>query len=147
MRPAGPDDRAYVERLLADNDLPVSDLSESLDPIYVCEFETGKVGVCGLERHGDCGLVRSVVVEESARGNGYGTAACEGLLDRARAADLSAVYLLTTTADGFFADFGFEEVDRERVPEPVRSTEEFADLCPSSAVVMRRELGGSAGEG
>lgn len=143
LRPAGPDDRAFVERLLAGNELPVSDLSGSLDPLYVCETDDGRVGVCGLERHGEFGLLRSVAVAESAQGNGHGTDACERLLDRARAADLTAVYLLTTTAEDFFARLGFEAVDRDDVPGPVRATSEFADLCPASAVVMKRDLDGS----
>lgn len=145
LRPAEPDDGEYVETLLAGNDLPVADLSGKLDCLYVCEAGAKRVGVCGLERRGDDGLVRSVVVEGPARGNGYGTDACEELLNRARAADITTVYLLTTTAEEFFERLGFEAVAREAVPESIRTTSEFDDLCPATAVCMKRELGGRTG--
>ncbi|MFW6382934.1 MAG: hypothetical protein ACOCZD_02725 [Haloferacaceae archaeon] len=62
------------------------------------------------------------------------------MLERARNDGLGAVYLLTTTAADFFADLGFEPVDREAVPEPIRQSAAFADLCPSTATCMRRDL-------
>lgn len=149
LHPAEPDDREYVEGLLAENGLPTSDLDAAYSSLFVCESAEGKragisegerVGVGGLQVEGDAGLLRSVAVEESARGAGYGTAICERLLDRARAADLEAVFLLTTTAEDFFAEFGFEEVDRGRVPDSIRGTAEFGDLCPASAACMKKEL-------
>jgi len=141
LRSARPEDRRYVEGLLAENDLPVADLFGKLDCLYVWEAGSEPVGVGGLERYGEVALLRSVAVEASARGAGHGTALCEDLLDRARAEGVSTVYLLTTTAGAFFDRLGFERVDRASVPEPIRETEEFADLCPSAAVCMRRELG------
>jgi amino-acid N-acetyltransferase len=160
LRPAEPRDREYVEQLLAENGLPTSDLDSAYSSLFVCEsanFEPSagespdgeppegeRVGVGGLEVEGDAedaaGLLRSVAVEESARGAGYGTAICERLLDRARADDLDSVFLLTTTAEGFFADLGFQTVEREQVPDPIRGTAEFSDLCPASATCMKRSL-------
>jgi amino-acid N-acetyltransferase len=159
LRPAEPRDRAYVEELLAENDLPTDDLDAAYPSLFVCEVPSGgsaagdssaseRVGVGGLQVEGDpesqskegAGLLRSLAVKESARGSGYGTAVCERLLDRARAADLDSVFLLTTTAADFFADLGFEEVERERVPDPIRETAEFSDICPASATCMKRPL-------
>lgn len=140
LRPAEPADSEYIKRLLAHNDLPVADISETLTDLYVCEMETRRVGVGGLERHQGAGLVRSVAIEESARGNGYGTRVSNELLARARSAGISTVYLLTTTADEFFDSLGFEEVTRETVPPSIQDTTEFSDLCPSTAVCMKCEL-------
>ena len=140
--PTDPDDREYVERLLADEDLPTADLATADASLFVCETPEGEqVGVGGLQAAGDAGLLRSLAVEESARGRGYGTAICERLLDRARARDLDSVFLLTTTARSFFADLGFEEVERGEVPDSVRATAEFTDLCPESATCMKTDLG------
>jgi amino-acid N-acetyltransferase len=154
LRPAEPRDREYVERLLDANDLPTADLATAYSSLFVCESAAGEtpggkaeyVGVGGLEiEHGDegepdTGLLRSVAVEESARGAGYGTAICERLLDRARSRDLDSVFLLTTTAEDFFAGLGFECVEREDVPDAIRASDEFTDLCPDSAVCMRKRL-------
>jgi amino-acid N-acetyltransferase len=140
VRPADPVERAYAESLLADNGLPVEDLPEDPDWLYCCEADGERVGVGGLQRRGDHALLRSVAIEESARGAGHGRALCERLLATAADEGVESVYLLTTTAPDFFASLGFEEVERESAPESVRETAEFAELCPDAAVCMRREV-------
>jgi amino-acid N-acetyltransferase len=149
LRPAKSSDREDVEELLAENDLPTADLDSAYSSLFVCESAAGeRVGVGGLEVGGegerqikhDAGLLRSVAVEESVRGAGYGTAICKALLDRAREGNLDAVFLLTTTAEEFFADLGFERVQRSRVPDSIRASAEFSDLCPASATCMKRDL-------
>lgn len=135
-----PSDREYVERLLARNDLPVADLGEKLDCLYCWEVDGERVGVGGLEPCGDRALLRSVAVEERARGEGHGRALCEGLLDEAASRGFEEVFLLTTTASEFFADLGFVEVDRESAPAAIRETTEFAELCPDAAVCMKRDV-------
>jgi len=139
IRSADPDERAYAESLLAENDLPVEDLPEDLEWLYCCEADGERVGVGGLQHPGDHALLRSVAIEESARGEGHGRTLCEQLLAEA-AEGVESVYLLTTTASDFFASLGFEEVERESAPEALRETAEFADLCPDAAVCMRREV-------
>lgn len=140
LRPADADDLDVVEDLLAANDLPTADVREKPDCFYLA-FEGGKrVGAGGLEVHGTDGLLRSVVVQADERGQGFGGALCDALEDEARDRDLAALYLLTTTAADFFARRGYERVDRDAVPEPIRATSEFADLCPESAVPMRTSL-------
>lgn len=141
LRPTESRDRAYVESLLAENDLPTADLDAAYSSLFVYQSADGeRVGVGGLQTEDDAGLLRSVAVEESARGAGYGTAICERLIGRARAADLEAVFLLTTTAAEFFADLGFEETDRSLVPERITATTEFSHLCPASATCMKLKL-------
>lgn len=141
LRPAEPRDREYVESLLDGNGLPTADLDSAYSSLFVCESADGEaVGVGGLEIAGETGLLRSIAVEESVRGTGHGTAICERLLDRARTADLDAVYLLTTTASDFFAELGFDGVERSRVPASIRKTAEFTRLCPASATCMKRDL-------
>lgn len=141
LRPAAASDRPFVESLLRENDLPTRDLSADLNAIFVYETAAGPVGVGGLEACGDAGLLRSVAIADSARGAGYGTDLCRRLVDRARAADRSELYLLTTTAASFFERLDFERVERARAPPAIRRTDEFGDICPSTAVCMRRTLG------
>jgi amino-acid N-acetyltransferase len=140
LRPAEPDDRGYIESLLVRNELPIADLSKKLPCLYVCETETEQIGVGGLEQYNEAGLVRSVAIEESARGNGYGTIVCDKLLDRARSTGISTIYLLTTTSYLFFGRLGFYEVARETFPTSIQNTSEFSDLCPVTAVCMKRDL-------
>jgi amino-acid N-acetyltransferase len=46
------------------------------------------------------------------------------------------VFLLTTTAPGFFAGLDFVPCERDRAPAALRATPEFAVVCPSSAACM-----------
>jgi amino-acid N-acetyltransferase len=131
-----------VERLLSAADLPTADLRDEAGRFYVATAGGDLVGAGGLEVHGSAGLLRSVVVEPGARGEGYGTAICDELEARAREAGVDELYLLTATAREFFADRGYRGLDREEAPAAIRSTTEFAELCPESAACMVRDLGG-----
>ena len=132
---------SYVEALLEREDLPARDVRSSPAAFYVAEDADGdRVGVGGVERYGTAGLLRSVVVAPSVRGDGYGTALCDALEARTREDGVETLYLLTTTAAGFFAGRGYAAVDRDDAPAAIRSTTEFEDLCPASATCMRKRL-------
>ena len=49
---------------------------------------------------------------------------------------MRALYLLTLTAEDYFATRGFARVGREHVPETVMQSREFLGLCPASAIAM-----------
>jgi len=130
-----------IEALLAANDLPSADVRSKTECFSVARVDGDVVAAGGLEVHGTAGLLRSLVVPEAERGNGYGAAMCDALAARAREEGVETLYLLTTTAAAFFEGRGYERVARETAPPAVRATTEFADLCPASAICMRRELG------
>ena len=119
--------------------LPTCDVGAGAGQQFVGLYD-GKdlVAAGGLELHGNCALLRSVVVAKHQRGTGKGRAISETLIDQAHADGLAELYLLTTTAEQFFRRLGFAPVERSSVPDAIRRTREFIDLCPSSAVVMRR---------
>jgi amino-acid N-acetyltransferase len=52
----------------------------------------------------------------------------------------TTVFLLTTTAERFFARFDFEQITRDEVPPSVRRSVEFESACPAAAIVMRKPL-------
>jgi amino-acid N-acetyltransferase len=138
LRPALPGDFEQVAGLLQASDLPVAGVPESLDAFLVAEDAGALVGAIGLELFGEHALLRSAVVRESARGAGLGTALTEGIIALGEQRGVSTLWLLTTTAEGWFPRFGFEQVTRDDVPETVRASAEFRGACPASAVVMRR---------
>lgn len=141
LRPTGDGDGLrYVETLLERNDLPTGDVRDEPGRFYVARADGDRVGVGGVEVHGTDGLLRSVVVERSARGQGIGSALVGSLESRASESGVGTLYLLTTTAAEFFAGLGYDEIERDRVPHAIRETTEFADLCPDSATCMRTSL-------
>jgi len=129
-----------VEALLAASDLPHRDVGDGATRLYGIREGGELVAAAGLEPRGSVALLRSVVVEESRRGGGLGTRLCDGVEAVAVDRGVDALYLLTTSAAGFFADRGFAELDRAAVPSPIQETTEFAELCPTTATCMRKDL-------
>lgn len=133
-------DLSTVERLLDRNNLPTDDVRDRSGSFFLAEADGETVGVGGVERHGSDGLLRSVVVKSELRGAGYGAVLTERLEARAAADGIDRLYLLTTTARSFFEREGYEQTDRGTVPESIRETTQFSDLCPDSATVLVKTL-------
>lgn len=131
---------SYIETLLERNDLPTQDVRAHPDWFYVGYTGTDPVGIGGVERYGMDGLLRSVVIEHTARGNGFGTALCEALEATASADGVETVYLLTTTAADFFANRGYKECKRSDAPVAIQQTTEFDSLCPTTATCLKKLL-------
>jgi amino-acid N-acetyltransferase len=140
LRQANDSTLPYIETLLTKNDLPSQDIGSKPECFYIGYDGDDRVGIAGIEVHGTDGLLRSVVIEDSARGNGYGTALCDGLEDEASAANVTTLYLLTTTAADFFADRGYEEIERTGAPAAIQRTAEFDDFCPTTATCLKKSL-------
>ena len=58
----------------------------------------------------------------------------------ARSREVKALYLLTTTAEGFYTKQGYQTMDRNAVPVVVRETTEFRSICSSTAKCMLKRL-------
>jgi amino-acid N-acetyltransferase len=126
--------------LLEASKLPTDDLVDpSITLLGTFEHDV-LIGVVGLQACGHVGLLRSLAVAPSARDRGVARALCERVVERARSSGLAGVWLLTTTAKDYFPRHGFMAVPRDAAPNAIQETAEFSSLCPSSAVVMRREL-------
>ena len=89
----------------------------------------------GSWRHGP-----SITIEGRERGHGYGRTLVNGLFAEAEKLGLEDVYLLTETAAPFFAALGFMPCARETAPPEIAASEQFTELCPASAKLMRREV-------
>jgi amino-acid N-acetyltransferase len=126
--------------LLRTASLPTAGVPPELTEFLVADNRGQILGAVGLERYGDAALVRSAVVDPAARGIGIGNALVQQLVDGARDRGIREVYLLTTTAEHYFARFGFVVTTREDVPAAVQASIEFREACPASAVVMRKVL-------
>jgi len=133
-------DLTAVERLLAANDLPLEGVRDNFSSFVVAEDENGIAGAIGLEKFGSVALLRSAVVSPSHRGSGIGSQLVEHLLERAGDDGIDELYLLTTTAEGYFPRFGFTPTTRSAVPDAVKSSAEFQWACPDTAVVMTRRI-------
>lgn len=140
IRPAVPVDLPAIEALLETAGLPVDGLEAHLDDFVVAQADGELVAAGGMEHYGERALLRSVVVADHHKGKGIGTAICERLEESARKRGVRDIYLLTDTAQDYFAGRGYEVSGRNRVPAEIAATEEFTRLCPASAVLMQLHL-------
>jgi nucleoside-diphosphate-sugar epimerase/N-acetylglutamate synthase-like GNAT family acetyltransferase len=141
MRSATVRDLPVITALLEENKLPLAGLEAHVATTLVVQRNARIVGCAAVEMHGAAGLLRSVAVDEARRGEGLGHQLTEAALDLARARGVRTIYLLTTTAGGFFPRFGFREIARDEVDPAVQRSVEFRKACPADAVAMRADLG------
>lgn len=137
---AAPADAEAVLALLERAQLPVDGLLDHLGTTLVARQSGRIVGSAALEIYDDGALLRSLAVVPDLRGTGLGRRLTEAATARAMDLGVPALYLLTTTAEGFFPRFGFSHVERRDVPPGVQRSVEFQSACPASATVMRRVL-------
>ena len=123
-------------------ELPIEDLGGANKHFFsYATPDARRAGYAGFELPGDHhALLRSLVVPPTRRGEGLGRTIVPLALRAAHDAGARTAWLLTETAERTFAELGFEAVDRDEAPEAVRSTAEFATLCPDTAVLMRRPI-------
>ena len=141
LRPANASDWGVVRSLLVDSALPVDDLGpDKLGGFLLAENAGSTVGLIGLEAAGTVGLLRSLVVARNARCSGLGGKLIGALEVAAKAAGIVELWLLTIDAEVFFQRHDFQIVDRALAPDEIRRTDEFSDLCPDSACLMRKIL-------
>ena len=137
IRGARGEDRDAVAAQLERTALPPDGLDEQFGDAYAVALADGEiVGAAGVEVYGRAGLLRSVAVDPGWQGHGVGRRLTEERLRWAAARGLDTVYLLTTTAGGYFPRLGFAPVAREEVPAEVRGSLQFASVCPSTAAVL-----------
>lgn len=123
--------------LLQDNGLPYKDIVIEKSFIYSYVDGDGSiVGSGGLEFYGLFALLRSIAVRKGLQGKGIGKAIVQDLLEKAKETKVTAVYLLTETAHGYFSSLHFLDVDRGSIPQEIRSSSEFSNVCPASAACM-----------
>lgn len=132
---------ADVARLLENAALPASDLTaaDMLNFFYAGPV-SAPIGIVGVQLHGSDALLRSLVVSAAHRGEGLGGALVERAEQHAREHGAEVVYLLTTTAESFFRARGYAIAPRDQAPAAIRSTPEFAELCPASSAFLSKAL-------
>lgn len=129
-----------IKSLLKSADLPYEDIDLSKQDFIISVRSEKIIGIVGLEPYDECGLLRSLAVEDTYRGHGIGRALVMEMTGHAREKGIKYLFLLTLTADRFFEKEGFERISRESMPEAIQNTTEFTSICPVSSVCMKKEI-------
>ncbi|HVS30534.1 MAG TPA: arsenic resistance N-acetyltransferase ArsN2 [Thermoanaerobaculia bacterium] len=130
-------DVGEIKRLLMESDLPTAGVDEHWRTFIVARDGDRVVGCGGSETYQVAALIRSIVVEPGYRQHGLGRKIVRQLLDRLASRGLREFYLLTTTAEAYFARRGFKKIDRDEVHPQLLASRELQDACPASATCMR----------
>lgn len=139
--PAEPEDRDAILHVLTAAGLPTSDLVDGTAVDFLVVRDSGNiVGVIGLEYAGAHALLRSLAVHPDTRDRGLGHMLVDAIQRRAVSKGFTTLFLLTTTASDYFVQRGYRRMERTEVPADIQFTQQFAGLCPASAVVMVKEL-------
>ena len=141
LEQAHSNDLAKIQALLKSCHLPYADLTpQHLEHFLAYKEDRSIVGVVGLEVNGESVLLRSLAVHPDYRGQGIGNRLVEKIEAYAVEMGVKALYLLTTTAAEYFAGRDYQKIERGEAPQEIQATQEFASICPDSAVCMCKEI-------
>ena len=130
-----------LKLLLAQSGLYSEDINPSdLRHFLVMRDGTRLVGVVGLEVVGESSLLRSLAVLPRYRNKGIASELVRKMEEYARSKGIEKLYLLTITAEEFFAKQGYQEINRRSAPDALQVTTEFRSICPSTAICMVKRL-------
>jgi amino-acid N-acetyltransferase len=133
-------DLAAIKRLLVGSLLPSQDVGGAHQRFIVATENGRLLGCAGLQVAGQDGLVRSMAVHWTRRNAGLGSRLHERLLFEATLAGVRTLYVVTTTAEDFFAGHGFKKVAANAVPPELQASEEFTAFVPGGSSVMSRPV-------
>jgi len=140
VRRAVEQDWPAIESLLKTNGLPLAGARRHLDAYVVAIEDEQVVAAAGIEVYGDAGLLRSVAVTPARHRQGVGGLVVDAVLADPASRTLRTLYLLTTTAVGYFEQRGFTQQPRGSAPAALAESEEFRGACPASATFMALAL-------
>jgi amino-acid N-acetyltransferase len=142
IRPARFGDYLAICALLADQGLPFDDITaEGVPRFYVTAAPDGSLLACvAIEQYKADALLRSVAVAPSTRGKGLGATLVQRAELETAAGGVRRLFLLTTSADGYFANMGYRSVARGDAPSEIQRTSQFTTLCSTSAACVVKDL-------
>jgi amino-acid N-acetyltransferase len=108
LRLARPEDIPEIEKLLTAEWLPPFQIAEFLETFWVLNGDGRVRGGAGLEVYGPAGVIRSVVVHPSVRGQGLGDLLSRAAIAEASKRGVERLYLFTGDKAPFWSRFGFE---------------------------------------
>jgi N-acetylglutamate synthase-like GNAT family acetyltransferase len=127
--------------MLAEASLPTDDLAEPGRRFFRFSEGGRTTGFIGWEAADGChALLRSAVVAPARRGKGDGSQMILWALTRLAELGFTDAWILTTTIEALALRLGFTRADRALAPQTIRRSRQFAQICPSTAVLLHRRL-------
>jgi N-acetylglutamate synthase-like GNAT family acetyltransferase len=140
IRTANKNDLPRIHTLLHYVKLPVEGVDENVENFLIAERNGKIIGTIGLEVYPPAGLLRSAAVLPEFQKSGVGTKLFDTLIHLVKEKQLTELYLLTNTAETYFARKGFVKINRNELTGEILSSIEFRMNCCASAVCMKLDL-------
>ena len=127
--------------ILKECSLPVSDLKTNENCVFFSGRDARSIDSCvGVELFKNIALLRSLAVLPRNQGKGKGRALVHYAENYCQLKGVQSVYLLTTTASSYFTSLGYGTVSRDLVPNEIKESTQYSSVCPSSAIIMFKNL-------
>lgn len=140
LTPAADAEWELARRLLEAAELPTDILTSGRGMLWLAR-EGAATAVGGFEFYGEDALLRSVAVDADHRRMGVGSQVTDALLAIAAQRGVRRVWLLTETAERFFAGKGFTRMERSAIQNAaLLHSPEFTHVCATTAVCMMKEI-------
>ncbi|MCL6449982.1 MAG: arsenic resistance N-acetyltransferase ArsN2 [Acetobacteraceae bacterium] len=145
LRRAEGRDLEPILNLLRRASLPTAGVADHIATFWVAEFPFAPgapqvVATGGLEVYPPYCLLRSVAVEPEFQGRGIARLLVQQALEEAARRGCRQAFLLTTTAEAYFARLGWERRPRQSLPRDLEASAELRGACPATAAAMGLEL-------
>ena len=137
IAPAIEADLSAIKELLTGASLPTAGVDDHWQTFLIARDGDRLIACGGAEAYPTAALIRSIAVDPAYRSHGLGRRLVRQLLDRLASRGLREFYLLTTTAEEYFARRGFKRIDRDEIHPQLMASRELQDACPDSAICMR----------
>jgi arsenite methyltransferase len=134
------DEARHARALLERVGLPVDGWDDPRTRRWVLVHDARVQGAIGVEEHGGEALVRSLAVEPTLRGRGFGGALLAVATRDAARRGSAWLYGLTLTIPDWLTRLGFVEIERDRLPADLFASAELRGACPASARVFALDL-------
>ncbi len=140
------DDLQQVQSLLGLVELPIEGIDDYIENFLIVKDNTENsampsiIGSIGLEIYDNIAVLRSLAVHPKYQGIGLGNELVARVTEYAKKSGVKTLYLLTTTAESYFANRGFELIARETVPQTILDSLEFSSICPSTAACFSKAI-------
>lgn len=129
-----------AKKLLEQNNLPYQDIEDENVEVFALTYNSSLIGTIGLEAYGNIALLRSMATDKKYRDQGYGKYLFDEIIKHCKSKNINELYLLTCTADKYFKKLGFKQIFRDRLPNEIKQTKQFSQLCPCSAICMELKI-------
>ena len=136
-----PKDLPDVLDLLQSLQLPTEGVQKHFGNFFVVRTSSAElIGCAGLEIYDQFGLLRSAGLKPGYQGRSLGLTLVQKIESLALKNKVTAIYLLTETAEGFFSKHGYKVVERMLVPKEIQKSYEYSKVCQQTAIVMYKTL-------